>query len=132
MTLKKFERNSLTLFVKKAITSKKVCIILQAVKNALMLLHIFPATFSSAIGHHKNVKMPTMFRSIVRSFKRVLPFSAREVPSLTGNLVSLLSGGILAVLVSLFSGKAKEGPEVWEKTRDIDNPLSPWTELYAK
>ena len=22
--------------------------------------------------------------------------------------------------------------EVWENTRDIDNPLSPWTELYAR
>ena len=36
--IKEVERNSLTLFVKKAITSKKVCIILQAVKNALMLI----------------------------------------------------------------------------------------------
>ncbi|KAH3853912.1 hypothetical protein DPMN_096450 [Dreissena polymorpha] len=58
--------------------------------------------------------------------------SAREVPSFTGNLVSLLSGGVIAVLVSLLSGKNKEGAEVWEKTRDIDSPLSPWTELYAK
>lgn len=22
--------------------------------------------------------------------------------------------------------------EVWEKTRDIDSPLMPWTEIYAK
>ncbi|KAL4238792.1 hypothetical protein ACF0H5_003499 [Mactra antiquata] len=58
--------------------------------------------------------------------------SIREVPSLTGNLVSLLSGGLISVIVSLFSGKNKEGTEVWEKTRDIDNPLSPWTELYQK
>ena len=58
--------------------------------------------------------------------------SAREMPYLTGNLVSLLSGGVIAVLVSLLSGKNKEGAEVWEKTRDIDSPLSPWTELYAK
>ena len=26
---------------------------------------------------------------------------------------------------------AEEVKEVWEKTRDIDNPLSPWTEKYA-
>ncbi|XP_053394386.1 uncharacterized protein LOC128555607 [Mercenaria mercenaria] len=56
----------------------------------------------------------------------------REVPSLTGNWVSLLTGGIIAVLVSLFSLRSKEGSEVWEKTRDIDSPLSPWTELYQK
>lgn len=58
--------------------------------------------------------------------------AVREASSLTGNLVSLLSGGIISVLVSLLLGQNKEGPEVWEKTRDIDNPLSPWTELYEK
>ncbi|XP_052271715.1 uncharacterized protein LOC127872425 [Dreissena polymorpha] len=58
--------------------------------------------------------------------------ATREMPYLTGNLVSLLSGGVIAVLVSLLSGKNKEGAEVWEKTRDIDSPLNPWTELYAK
>ena len=26
---------------------------------------------------------------------------------------------------------AEDIKEVWEKTRDIDNPLSPWTEKYA-
>ena len=58
--------------------------------------------------------------------------AVREVPSVTGNWISLLFGGIIAVFVSLLSGRSKEGPEVWEKTRDIDSPLSPWTELYEK
>ena len=58
---------------------------------------------------------------------------AREAPSLVGNLVSLVSGGILTVLVSVLSSpRVPDQSEVWEKTRDIDNPLSPWTELYAK
>jgi len=56
----------------------------------------------------------------------------REVPSLTGNVVSLVGGGVVAVLVSLLSGRGKDNADLWEKTRDIDNPLSPWTELYAK
>ncbi|KAL4238295.1 hypothetical protein ACF0H5_003007 [Mactra antiquata] len=58
--------------------------------------------------------------------------TTREMPMLTGNVVSLVAGGVIAVVISLLSLGNKEDPEVWEKTRDIDNPLSPWTELYEK
>ncbi|XP_053394381.1 uncharacterized protein LOC128555605 [Mercenaria mercenaria] len=58
--------------------------------------------------------------------------ATKESPMLTGNLVSLISGAVISVSVSMLSGNNKEGSEVWEKTRDIDNPLSPWTELYEK
>lgn len=58
--------------------------------------------------------------------------TAREMPMLTGNVVSLVAGGIISVVTSLLSIGSKDGSDVWEKTRDIDNPLSPWTELYEK
>ncbi|KAL3875049.1 hypothetical protein ACJMK2_037988 [Sinanodonta woodiana] len=61
--------------------------------------------------------------------------TTREVPSLVGNIVSLFSGGLIAVVVSLLTSPKltqETRTEIWESTRDIDNPLSPWTELYAK
>lgn len=53
---------------------------------------------------------------------------------LVGNLTSILVGGLVCVVVSLINGHNKDlhVDEVWEHTRDIDNPLSPWTELYAR
>jgi len=54
---------------------------------------------------------------------------------LTGNLCAILSGGVLAVIVTFITNwhyDASTSTEVWETTRDIDNPLSPWTELYAR
>ncbi|XP_060592204.1 uncharacterized protein LOC132746937 [Ruditapes philippinarum] len=56
--------------------------------------------------------------------------ATKETPMLFGNLMSLIAGAVISVCVSLLSGKNKEGSDIWEKTRDIDNPLSPWTELY--
>ncbi|XP_033624975.1 urea-proton symporter DUR3-like [Asterias rubens] len=61
--------------------------------------------------------------------------NAFEVSMLIGNCVSLLSGGIITVCFSFATGKRlteEESLEIWEKTRDIDNPLSPWTELYVR
>ena len=54
---------------------------------------------------------------------------------LAGNVVSIASGAIITILVSLIlsrNSKGQDKKEVWEMTRDIDNPLRPWTELYAK
>ncbi|XP_060608093.1 uncharacterized protein LOC132760193 [Ruditapes philippinarum] len=58
--------------------------------------------------------------------------AAKEYPMLSGNLMSLVAGAVISISVSLVSGRSEEGSEIWEKTRDIDNPLSPWTELYEK
>lgn len=54
---------------------------------------------------------------------------------LAGNVVSIASGAIITILASLVlnrNGRGQDKKEVWETTRDIDNPLRPWTELYAK
>ncbi|XP_052808027.1 uncharacterized protein LOC128236928 [Mya arenaria] len=55
-----------------------------------------------------------------------------NTPSLAGNLVALVAGGLITCVVTCLSKVVKTDDEVWEVTRDIDNPLSPWTELYQK
>ena len=52
---------------------------------------------------------------------------------LAGNLVSIFSGGILVILISLLTRSRLTPEEVeqeWEKTHNIDNPLSPWIHIY--
>ena len=52
---------------------------------------------------------------------------------LTGNIVSFSAGAVLSIVVSLLTRRAMTPKEVeaeWEKTRDIDNPLSPWVQVY--
>ena len=54
---------------------------------------------------------------------------------LCGNLVAILAGGVITLVTSFVTNRhyAKEqDAEIWENTRDIDSPLSPWTEVYAK
>jgi len=51
---------------------------------------------------------------------------------LVGNLVSILSGGTITVVVSLIRGKDQPPDTVWENTRDIDNPLRPWSDFYVR
>ena len=54
---------------------------------------------------------------------------------LWGNVVAIVTGGVVTVIVSLITNRhftPESAQEVWENTRDIDNPLSPWTELYAR
>ncbi|KAK2149319.1 hypothetical protein LSH36_455g04021, partial [Paralvinella palmiformis] len=61
--------------------------------------------------------------------------TGNSMSMLTGNLCAILSGGVLAVIVTFITNwhyDASTSTEVWETTRDIDNPLSPWTELYAR
>ncbi len=52
---------------------------------------------------------------------------------LTGNLVSIIVGGVVAILVSLKTRRRLTSVEIeaeWEKTRNIDNPLYPWVQIY--
>jgi hypothetical protein len=54
---------------------------------------------------------------------------------LVGNCLAIGVGGIVVVILTLLTTKplnVDQTGEVWEKTRDIDSPLLPWTEIYAK
>ncbi|XP_030829061.1 urea-proton symporter DUR3 [Strongylocentrotus purpuratus] len=54
---------------------------------------------------------------------------------LIGNCGSILTGALITVVVSLLTNRGvteEEKHEIWEKTRDIDNPLSPWPHHYVK
>ena len=59
--------------------------------------------------------------------------SGQSLPMLTGNVVAIIAGGVICCLVSYatFSGEMAE-EEIWNLTKDIDNPLTPWTELYLE
>merc|ERR1719322_1666188 len=59
--------------------------------------------------------------------------TGRENPMLAGNISAIFMGATLAILVSLCTRRAMSKEEVdaeWDKTRDIDNPLSPWVTKY--
>ena len=54
---------------------------------------------------------------------------------LCGNVVAIGSGGFICIIVSFITNRnysSEMADSVWETTRDIDNPLSPWTEMYAR
>ena len=58
-----------------------------------------------------------------------------EEAMLAGNLAAISTGGILTIIGSLIANRKfvpGSAGEIWENTRDIDSPLSPWTELYAR
>ncbi len=60
-------------------------------------------------------------------------FPLQDFPMLTGNLVSIIVGGVVAILVSLKTRRRLTSVEIeaeWEKTRNIDNPLYPWVQIY--
>ena len=59
--------------------------------------------------------------------------TGQEYPMLAGNIAAILMGASLAVIVSLLTRRPMSQAEIeaeWEKTRDIDNPLSPWVQVY--
>lgn len=61
--------------------------------------------------------------------------TSKELPMLCGNITSIGVSFIVTVTVSLATNRYYNGgnaQEIWENTRDIDNPLSPWVELYAR
>ena len=52
---------------------------------------------------------------------------------MAGNITAICFGAMAAVIVSLCTRGRMTAEEVeaeWEKTRDIDNPLNPWVEVY--
>jgi len=54
---------------------------------------------------------------------------------LSGCLVSIFGGALLTMVVSLIDNRktdASQLSETWQMMRDIDNPLRPWTEIYAR
>ncbi|CAH1774641.1 unnamed protein product [Owenia fusiformis] len=55
-----------------------------------------------------------------------------ESSMLWGNLSAIASGGLITWICSLLNHSVIDTTEIWENTRDIDNPLSPWPEMYAR
>ncbi len=59
--------------------------------------------------------------------------TGEEYPMLTGNIAAIFIGALASIVVSLVT-RGKMTPEEieaeWEKTRDIDNPLNPWVQVY--
>ncbi|CAH1784663.1 unnamed protein product [Owenia fusiformis] len=59
-----------------------------------------------------------------------------ETSMLVGNIVAIAGGAILTIVVTLVQNRGRITEEqeqmIWDSTRDIDNPLTPWTELYAR
>merc|ERR1719468_685039 len=59
--------------------------------------------------------------------------TGEEYPMLAGNISAIVVGAFAGILVSLCTrGKMtpEEVEQEWEKTRDIDNPLNPWVQVY--
>merc|ERR1711974_142734 len=61
--------------------------------------------------------------------------TGEELPMLTGNMVAISVGGAACIIVTFITRwrLTKEMEEAeWDKTRDIDNPLSPWVTKYKQ
>merc|ERR1711910_268277 len=58
--------------------------------------------------------------------------TGEELPMLTGNMVAISVGGAACIIVTFITRwrLTSEMEEEWDKTRDIDNPLSPWVTKY--
>jgi len=67
------------------------------------------------------------------SMKTFVRNTGEELPMLTGNILAIMVGGVFCI-VGTFATRWTLTPEIeeaeWEKTRDIDNPLSPWVTKY--
>eukprot|EP00092_Neocalanus_flemingeri_P014309 GFUD01015430.1.p1 GENE.GFUD01015430.1~~GFUD01015430.1.p1 ORF type:complete len:637 (+),score=121.39 GFUD01015430.1:1718-3628(+) len=59
--------------------------------------------------------------------------TGEEMPMLVGNIVAIGVGAVFCILVTYIT-RWNMTPEIeeaeWDKTRDIDNPLSPWVAKY--
>ena len=59
--------------------------------------------------------------------------TGEEMPMLTGNILAITVGGFVCIVVTYMT-RWTMTPEIeeaeWDKTRDIDNPLSPWVAKY--
>jgi hypothetical protein len=59
--------------------------------------------------------------------------TGEEFPMLAGNIVAISVGAIFSFVVTFCTRSSMTAEEVeaeWEKTRNIDNPLSPWVQVY--
>merc|ERR1719229_804041 len=59
--------------------------------------------------------------------------TGEELPMLTGNMVAISVGGAACIVVTFITRwrmTAELEEAEWDKTRDIDNPLSPWVTKY--
>ena len=59
--------------------------------------------------------------------------TGEEYPMLAGNISAIVVGALAGIIVSLCTRGTMSAEEVeaeWEKTRDIDNPLNPWVQVY--
>jgi Na+/proline symporter len=57
------------------------------------------------------------------------------VPMLVGNVVAICVGAVVSIVLTLWTTRSltkEEAAGVWELTRDIDNPLHPWVEVYKE
>ena len=55
------------------------------------------------------------------------------MPMLTGNCVAITGGAVISIVVTYMTRwtmTQEMEEEEWNKTRDIDNPLSPWVSKY--
>ena len=54
---------------------------------------------------------------------------------LIGNCFSIGISSLATIVISLIQSRhlsQQDSVAIWDNTRDIDNPLSPWPETYAK
>jgi hypothetical protein len=54
---------------------------------------------------------------------------------IVGNIFAIGFGGLVLVVLTLCTTKplnVDQTLEVWERTRDIDSPLMPWSEVYSR
>ena len=55
---------------------------------------------------------------------------------LAANVISMGGGALVCVLVSIITSTKSDYVDkpdgVWEETLEIDNPLRPWAEIYAR
>merc|ERR1740128_757328 len=59
--------------------------------------------------------------------------TGQEMPMLLGNIVSIGVGAVASIVVTFctrWTMTAEMEEAEWERTRDIDNPLSPWVQVY--
>jgi len=59
--------------------------------------------------------------------------TGEQYPMMAGNITAIFVGAMAAFIVSLCTRGRMSEEEVeaeWEKTRDIDNPLNPWIQVY--
>ena len=69
------------------------------------------------------------------SLKTFVRNTGEEYPMLAGNIAAIMTGAAASLLVSLCTRGPMTKQEIeaeWEKTRDIDNPLNPWVEVYKE